>query len=67
MKLIAEYCFTIATYVIDHFYVQQLSTEVLQNLKIKHRYEAIDPYPLESSGMIEHDHRLTILIFNTPD
>lgn len=48
MKLIAEYCFTIAAYVIDHFYVQQLSTEVLQNLKIKHRYEAIDPYPLGS-------------------
>jgi len=42
MKLIAEYCFTKATQVIDRFHVQQLSLEALQNIRIKHRWEAID-------------------------
>lgn len=42
MKLIAEYCFTKAIQVIDRFHVQQLSTEALQDIRIKHRWEAID-------------------------
>lgn len=42
MKLIADYCFTKATQVVDRFHVQQLSLEALQNIRIKHRWEAID-------------------------
>lgn len=42
IKLIAESCFTKATIVIDRFHVQQLSLEATQNIRIKHRWEAID-------------------------
>lgn len=42
MKLIAENCFTKASLVIDRFHVQQLASEALQNLRIKHRWKAID-------------------------
>lgn len=42
MKLIVEHCFVKATQVIDRFHVQQLSLEALQNIRIKHRWEAID-------------------------
>ena len=42
MKLIAKTCFVKATQVIDRFHVQKLALEALQEVRIKHRWEAID-------------------------
>lgn len=42
MKLIAKTCFTKAVQVIDRFHVQKLALEALQEIRIKHRWEAID-------------------------
>ena len=42
MKLIAKKCFPKATQVTDRFHVQKLALEALQNIRIKHRWEAID-------------------------
>ena len=42
MKLIAKTCFVKATQVIDRFHVQKLALEALQQVRIKHRWEAID-------------------------
>lgn len=42
MKLIARRCFPKATQVIDRFHVQQLAGDALQEIRIKHRWDAID-------------------------
>jgi len=42
MGLIARKCFPNALQVIDRFHVQQLATEALQEIRIKHRWLAID-------------------------
>jgi len=42
MKLIAKTCFTKAVQVIDRFHVQKLAMEALQQIRIKHRWDAID-------------------------
>ena len=42
MNLIAKTSFPFATRVTDRFHVQQLATEALQEIRIKHRWEAID-------------------------
>ena len=42
MKIIAEKCFPKAIQVTDRFHVQKLALEALQNIRIKHRWEAID-------------------------
>ena len=42
MSLIAKRCFPNATIVIDRFHVQQLATEALQEIRIKHRWEALE-------------------------
>lgn len=42
MGLIAKKCFPNAVQVIDRFHVQQLASEALQDIRIKHRWEAID-------------------------
>jgi len=42
MSLIAKKCFFNATRVTDRFHVQKLATEALQEIRIKHRWEAID-------------------------
>jgi transposase len=42
MSLIARRCFPNATLVIDRFHVQQLATEALQEIRIKHRWVALD-------------------------
>lgn len=42
MKLIAKRCFPHAVQVIDRFHVQKLAIEALEELRIKHRWEAID-------------------------
>lgn len=42
MKLIAKTCFVKATQVIDRFHVQKLAIEALQDVRVKHRWEAMD-------------------------
>lgn len=42
MKTIARVCFPKATQVTDRFHVQKLALEALQDIRIKHRWEAID-------------------------
>lgn len=42
MGLIAKKCFPNAVQVIDRFHVQQLATEALQEIRIKHRWDAIE-------------------------
>ena len=40
--LIGRKCFPNATRVIDRFHVQKLTTEALQKIRIKYRWQAID-------------------------
>ena len=42
MKRIAKRCFPCASQVIDRFHVQKLAIEALQEIRIKHRWEAIE-------------------------
>ncbi|KAB1071131.1 transposase, partial [Tamlana haliotis] len=42
MKIIAKKCFPKAIQVTDRFHVQKLALEALQNIRIKHRWDAID-------------------------
>lgn len=42
MELIAKCCFPKATLVTDRFHVQKLAIEALQDMRIAHRWEAID-------------------------
>jgi transposase len=42
MSLIAKKCFPHARMVIDRFYVQQLATDALQEIRIHHRWQAIE-------------------------
>lgn len=42
MKYIAKKCFPKALQVTDRFHVQKLAIEALQDIRIKHRWEAID-------------------------
>lgn len=42
MKLIATKCFPKAQQVTDRFHVQKLALEALQDIRIKHRWEALD-------------------------
>lgn len=42
MKLIAKRCFPNALQVIDRFHVQKLALEALQEIRIKHRWKAIE-------------------------
>lgn len=42
MKRIAKRCFPCASQVIDRFHVQKLAIEALQEIRIRHRWEAIE-------------------------
>lgn len=42
MKMIAKKCFPKAIQVTDRFHVQKLALEALQDIRIKHRWQAID-------------------------
>ena len=42
MKKIAEVCFIKANQVTDRFHVQKLAIEALQEIRIKHRWDALD-------------------------
>jgi len=42
MELIAKRCFPKATRVTDRFHVQKLAAEALQEMRVKHRWDALD-------------------------
>lgn len=42
MGLIVKRCFPFAKHVIDRFHVQQLANEALQEIRIKHRWQALE-------------------------
>lgn len=42
MEMISKRCFPQAVRVTDRFHVQKLATEALQEMRIKHRWEAMD-------------------------
>ncbi|MFL0141952.1 transposase, partial [Tenacibaculum maritimum] len=42
MKLIVKRCFPKSVQVTDRFHVQKLALDALQNIRIKHRWKAID-------------------------
>ena len=42
MNLVVKHCFTKATKVIDRFHVQKLAYEALQEMRVKHRWDAIN-------------------------
>lgn len=42
MKLIAKKCFTNAVQVVDRFHVQKLTTEAVQDIRIKYRWAELD-------------------------
>ncbi|WP_271407485.1 transposase [Tenacibaculum soleae] len=42
MKLIVKRCFPKAVQVTDRFHAQKLALDALQDIRIKHRWEAID-------------------------
>lgn len=42
MSLIVKRCFPAATRVIDRFHVQRLAAEALQEMRVKHRWDALD-------------------------
>src|SRR5690606_38006621 len=42
MKTIAKKCFPKAIQVTDRFHVQKLALEALQDIRIKHRWDALD-------------------------
>lgn len=42
MKMIVKKCFPKATQVTDRFHVQKLALEALQDIRVKHRWEAIN-------------------------
>lgn len=50
MKLIAKRCFPGAAKVIDRFHVQKLALEALQEIRIRHRREAIEMENKETEG-----------------
>lgn len=42
MSMIVKRCFPAATRVIDRFHVQRLAAEALQEMRVKHRWDALD-------------------------
>ena len=67
MKLIAKRCFPNAVQVIDRFHVQKLATEALQEIRIEHRWEAMDR---ENDWITENkskDNPLPIEVFENGD
>jgi transposase len=42
MNTIAKYCFPNRSLVMDRYHVQKLAIEAFQEIRIKHRWEAID-------------------------
>nr|WP_223815361.1 transposase [Sphingobacterium litopenaei] len=64
MGLIAKRCFPNAVQVIDRFHVQQLATEAPQEIRIKHRWQAIDDENQAIEGSKLTDEEVDILLKN---
>lgn len=67
MKLIAKRCFPGATQVVDRFHVQKLAIEAVQELRIKHRWEALDMENNALKNSKEHNVKSEIEIFENGD
>lgn len=62
MRLIAKRCFPFAVQVIDRFHVQKLAIEALQEIRIKHRWQALE---LENELIIENKTKGSTLILES--
>ncbi|MFY1047440.1 ISAon1 family transposase [Chryseobacterium sp. GP-SGM7] len=67
MKLIAKRCFPNAVQVVDRFHVQKLAIEAVQELRIKHRWAAIDKENEALKTAKETKARAKIEIFENGD
>ncbi|WP_421151146.1 ISAon1 family transposase [Seonamhaeicola sp. NFXS20] len=67
MKTIARVCFPKATQVTDRFHVQKLALEALQDIRIKHRWEAIDQENNSIKLAKEKQHEFSPEIFDNGD
>ena len=64
MKRIAQRCFPGATQVIDRFHVQKLATEALQEIRIRHRWDAIEMENTVTQGLGEEKNSGTEIFEN---
>lgn len=64
MKRIAQRCFPGATQVIDRFHVQKLATEALQEIRIRHRWDAIEMENTVTQGLEEEKNSGTEIFEN---
>ncbi len=67
MNQIAKYCFTKAKRVTDRFHVQKLAFEAVQDIRIKHRWEAIDQENQQYQLAKQQNKKFTPQIFNNGD
>jgi len=67
MKTIARVCFPKATQVTDRFHVQKLALEALQDIRIKHKWEAIDQENNSIKLAKERQHEFSPEIFDNGD
>ncbi len=67
MKLIAKRCFPKATQVTDRFHVQKLALDALQNIRVKHRWEAIDKENTEIKNARNNNKTYTPKTFSNGD
>jgi transposase len=67
MNQIAKYCFTKAKRVTDRFHVQKLAFDAVQEIRIKHRWEAIDKENQEYQQAKQQNKKHTPHIFSNGD
>jgi transposase len=67
MNRIAHKCFPKSTRVIDHFYVKKLAYDALQEMRIGHRWEAINKETNEIQNAKENNTHYTSLRFDNGD
>ncbi|SEB85442.1 Transposase [Tenacibaculum sp. MAR_2009_124] len=67
MKLIAKTCFPKATQVTDRFHVQKLALDALQDIRIKHRWEAIDQENNDIKDAKNNNNTYTPITFSNGD
>lgn len=67
MKLIASRCFPKAIQVTDRFHVQKLALDALQDMRIKHRWEALDKENTELKNAKKYNKSYTTGTFSNGD
>jgi len=67
MNLIAEKCFPKATLVIDRFHVQKLAYDALQEMRIAHRWDAINEETNTIQNALDNEEKYTPLRFSNGD